>query len=1336
MDDRTPGTPPSPQPEAGPPPRQDPVTTPSAQKKTGRRPPGAPAPPDLNVSIPGYTLEKRLGAGGMGDVYLARQASLDRLVAIKLLPPELAKDKTYVEHFLKEARSAARVTHENIMGAVDCGEANGRYYFVMEYVAGETLFKQIHKQQRIPEARALEITRQIARGLHHALQLGLIHRDIKPKNILITAEVTAKLCDFGLARDVSAAENQADEEFLHTTPAYASPEQCRGEAKLDHRSDVYSLGVTLYEMLTGRRPFQAATSRELMTKQVTEPAPAPKSVNPAISDAANLLVLRMLRKQPADRFKDYAELLGAIDKILGVSPSVAADPAARKKKMVLIGGAAAVGLIAIVLAIVLGSGGKKDLPPPPPQPAKAATIDPEIQRLLDEAAAFQAGAEGNPSEYAAVSDKWKKLEERYRGTPNSVHFAARRVDFEGKVSKEAEARATEVLTEAAGAQAGGRPGDALRALKKFPSEFSGTAAGSRVAAKELELARAIDGKFSTGMQGVSAALSAGRLDEAASQLNALKASMALDASNRPEFEKQIEQMRGRIAEESAMAKKKTETPQPAPGPAVVAEPRPDPKNPVPPGPAPDPAPRSGKSAKGVKPAVPPPAVTAQLAILASADRTDPVKRSESAAFFAVNAPKSAFFRATAYFLSKDEKDWKVDGPVKAALDEYFATPELALAETLTPEQEAPILAALAQKIAACGNVPADALQFFACAHLDDLVTRKGKPDPQVLAQAGLLRAGATDLWGPPASLARIEMARFLVRAPGLWIARAAEASATANDFPTRVLGTLCVTKDAAFDALQASDRWRKLGVGAPDPAWTKACDTLAERFKLSTACEVCLGQGKFPCATCNAQGATFCPTCKGAGKVLDPADGGKVTCLGCKGRGGATCATCNGQKNLKCANCDGKKSKPGLAGGGYRWLSDLGLCDPCEGEGSLFKSVAWPCPVCDGNGRLFDKFLKEFARMPAWIRTREGRSLFNALRWLARHQSPDGSWGTTGWSAACKEPGCVAPAGGRAADFDIGVTCLALTAFVSAGLGPESDLELGHVTAGSVIRRAIGWILSQQQPDGMIAHGGGKGAGSIKPVYENLLATYALFTAANSITPSEAFSDKDKQSLKENAFKALRAALALQNKGAGWGYTPLAPSDSWVTSWGAAALLAARDGGVDVPRVNLDWITAWYSTCTDKKDFHLGYAPAQMGKVNLAGNEVYLHHDTLSAFGGLMRMQIEGKASATVATADKLVSMDLPNPDPLRRDFCYWYLGTTFQAQREQRKGTGWKTWSEAAVRESITLQQSADTCSLGSWLPDDRWSLMGGKVYATAINALLMEQIQALSPAKAAKTK
>jgi hypothetical protein len=266
------------------------------------------------------------------------------------------------------------------------------------------------------------------------------------------------------------------------------------------------------------------------------------------------------------------------------------------------------------------------------------------------------------------------------------------------------------------------------------------------------------------------------------------------------------------------------------------------------------------------------------------------------------------------------------------------------------------------------------------------------------------------------------------------------------------------------------------------------------------------------------------------------------------------------------------------------------------------------------------------------------------------------------------------------------------------------------------------------------AGAGGKGA-SPKPLLEHLIATYTLYTALGAIAPGEAFTEKDKQALRDVALRALRAALTLQNRG-GWGAAPQAPGDSWVTSWGAAALLAARETGVEIQKGTFTALMQFYDAQTDRRDYHLEFSNQQRGKINLPGNETFLHHDTLSAFGGLLRMQIEGKASNTVTTADRLLATDLPNPDPLRRDFVYWYLGTVFQVQREQRKGTGWSQWSQAAAREELTLQQSVDTCALGSWVPDDRWGSAGGKVYATAVNALTLEQLLALVPAKAPKSK
>src|SRR5262245_39812378 len=276
-------------------------------------PPPRTGPHPLAEAIKGYTIEKQLGSGGMGDVYLARQNSLDRLVALKILPAHLATDEAFIERFVVEARAAGKVFHENIVAAVDIGESNGRYFFAMELVEGPTLQQLISRRGATTEKFALDITRQVARGLKQAYLNGLIHRDIKPGNIMITTEKVAKICDFGLARDLESDVTLTKPGVVQSSPAYASPEQCRGRQDLDHRTDMYSLGVTLFEMLTGERPFTAATASALFTKHATEAPPPPQEINPDVTDATTALVLRLLKKDPNKRFETYDQLIEAID---------------------------------------------------------------------------------------------------------------------------------------------------------------------------------------------------------------------------------------------------------------------------------------------------------------------------------------------------------------------------------------------------------------------------------------------------------------------------------------------------------------------------------------------------------------------------------------------------------------------------------------------------------------------------------------------------------------------------------------------------------------------------------------------------------------------------------------------------------------------------------------------------------------------------------------------------------------------------------------------------------------------------------------------------------------
>jgi serine/threonine-protein kinase len=278
-------------------------------------PPLSAAPHPLAQAIKGYRIDKQLGSGGMGDVYLAQQTSLDRPVALKILPAHLAGDESFIERFVTEARAAGKVSHENIVAAVDIGESNGRYFFVMELMVGPTLQQAIQREGAIEEKRALEVARQVACGLKHACKQGLIHRDIKPANIMFSSENVAKICDFGLAHRIDADDTLAMPGIVQSSPAYASPEQCRGRKDLDHRTDMYSLGVTLFEMLTGQRPFTADSPGALFTKHATETPPSPQSVNPAVTPAASRLVLRLLRKDPAQRFESYDQLIEAIDAV-------------------------------------------------------------------------------------------------------------------------------------------------------------------------------------------------------------------------------------------------------------------------------------------------------------------------------------------------------------------------------------------------------------------------------------------------------------------------------------------------------------------------------------------------------------------------------------------------------------------------------------------------------------------------------------------------------------------------------------------------------------------------------------------------------------------------------------------------------------------------------------------------------------------------------------------------------------------------------------------------------------------------------------------------------------
>ena len=263
-----------------------------------------------------YDVVDTLGSGGMADVYLARDEVLGRDVALKVLNRRFSGDGEFVERFRREARSAATLSHPHVVPIYDRGEAeDGACYISMEYLPGGTLKDRISRDAPMDPGVAAEVALQIAQGLEAAHEAGVIHRDVKPHNVLVTRAGDVKVGDFGIARAESAGTMTGG--AVLGTAAYMSPEQAAGRP-VDPRSDLYSLGVVMYEMLTGETPFAAGDAISAATQHADEPPTPPKRRNPRVPDATNDLVLRLLSKDPNERPPSASALIDDLRRLPGV----------------------------------------------------------------------------------------------------------------------------------------------------------------------------------------------------------------------------------------------------------------------------------------------------------------------------------------------------------------------------------------------------------------------------------------------------------------------------------------------------------------------------------------------------------------------------------------------------------------------------------------------------------------------------------------------------------------------------------------------------------------------------------------------------------------------------------------------------------------------------------------------------------------------------------------------------------------------------------------------------------------------------------------------------------
>lgn len=467
----------------------------------------------------GFELIEKIGQGGMGSVFKARQKELGRVVAVKVLSPRLARSGEFVERFLREARSAGRLSHPNIVAAIDVGESQGFYYFAMEYVEGETLARLVAREGPLAEERALRIAADVARALDHAHQKGLIHRDIKPDNVIVTPDGRVRVTDFGLAKAIGeGAPAGTDEERFLGTPAYVAPEQIRSEPGIDCRADIFSLGVMLFQMLTGQLPFTGANPMAVAAAVVSEPLPSMRKLRPDLSPATVRVVERMTAKDPAQRYSTPAQVVEALEAAAAAPRLPAPRPVATRAlatrqrsshTMAYVSAAGillAVGVLAVV-ALSRGSGARPqgkgtDLLPavaPPATPMRVVPPDPtprvtpgealmrDLTRAIERANRFE---EQNPRDLAEVAARLRAVLDEFpparrvglpaEGTELLKQTEGKLRDIEGRIAKAVDGELQDRSSRADALLDAGKISEALALLDTFPNALRTPAAATRL----------------------------------------------------------------------------------------------------------------------------------------------------------------------------------------------------------------------------------------------------------------------------------------------------------------------------------------------------------------------------------------------------------------------------------------------------------------------------------------------------------------------------------------------------------------------------------------------------------------------------------------------------------------------------------------------------------------------------------------------------------------------------------------------------------------------------------------------------------------------------------------
>ncbi|MFW6108110.1 MAG: serine/threonine-protein kinase, partial [bacterium] len=450
-----------------------------------------------------FEVLEQIGRGAMGAVFRARQVPIDRIVALKILPPHLARNKDYTARFLREAKAAAHLNHPNIVQAIAAGKAGAYYYFAMEYVNGPTADEVVENEGPLRERRALEIVRDTARGLAHAHEHDIVHRDVKPDNILIAPDGTAKLADLGLAREAHNLDSRVTQSGVAVgTPNYISPEQAKATSELDGRTDIYSLAATLFHLVTGRPPYQGESSVETMYMHLHELPPDPREVRPEISAGTAAIIRRAMAKDRADRYQSADEMVQDLETLLRASKSggkppavgdLAAGPVAarrtvetplpgehrprRKKKNrtgLIVGGAvAAAGAAAVIAAAILFPGGPERTEPEHEAAEQKQSNEPSDRTGRELLGYVLKENAQHPDDYRAGLARWDRAVEELASDPVARARAEdARADLEERYREAAEAALASVAETAEMLAEQGNYDAALAEYEKLPPQFT------------------------------------------------------------------------------------------------------------------------------------------------------------------------------------------------------------------------------------------------------------------------------------------------------------------------------------------------------------------------------------------------------------------------------------------------------------------------------------------------------------------------------------------------------------------------------------------------------------------------------------------------------------------------------------------------------------------------------------------------------------------------------------------------------------------------------------------------------------------------------------------------